>query len=111
MLVALSALCLLAVQVTDYGNLTKLLAGRYQPSTQAHLQQAALLDWSVQSPRSVPSGQVGCPLKTFCRDSPVSAVVDSAVLFCLLEGKGLHQKNDDHHIFKPSMWAAAMQEA
>ena len=56
---ALTDFNLLAVQVTDYGNLTKLLAGHYQPSTQAHLQQAALLDWSVQSPRSVPSGQVG----------------------------------------------------
>ena len=56
---ALTAFSLLAVQVSDYGNLTKLLAGHYQPSVQAHLQQAALLDWSVQSPRSVPSGQVG----------------------------------------------------
>ena len=56
--VALTVFGLLAVQVTDYGNLTELLAGHYQPSTQAHLQQAALLDWSVQSPRSVPSGQV-----------------------------------------------------
>ena len=60
MLVALTALSLLAVQVSDYGDLTKLLAGHYLPSVQAHLQQAALLDWSVQSPRSVPSGQVGC---------------------------------------------------